>query len=182
MGLERGDVAPRFAAPIAGGTLTGQANIYQDRDAVPGGDGHKAACDVTLKDALVICDYWKKKPLVLVISLKLERCDVCQDQLDTVERVRKQYPGVNFVGVDSFESVKDAGGIVDRKGWTLPMAVDEDGAVAAEYRTPTSPAIFFIYPGGRVLRTTIGELGEQVLSRDIRELVRSSQSYPSMRQ
>jgi hypothetical protein len=93
----------------------------------------------------------------------------------------ERFPNVNFVGVDALDSVDNAGKIVERNGWTFPMAVDEEGSVAFKYNVVAAPSIFFIYPGGRVQRTTIGELDELVLARDIRELVQSSKQYASTR-
>lgn len=179
VGLERGDVAPKFAAPSATGTLTGPANIFQSEREAKASGRHDAACEVTEKDAIRICDYFDK-PLVLVVWFK--KCGNCERQLDRVETMRKRFPKVNFLAVDAVDSVDNARKVVRKNGWKFPMAVDEDGAISAKYNVSAAPAIFFIYPGGRVLRTTIGELSEQVLSRDIRELVRSSQSYPSMQQ
>lgn len=174
-GLIKGDPAPKFAAPVAGGSLEGPANIFQTEAQAQASDRHQAACEVDEKDAIRVCDYWRDRPLVLVIWFK--KCGNCERQLDTIEAVHRRFPKVNFLGVDAVDSVDNAGKVVARKGWTYPMAVDEDGAVSAKYNVSAAPAIFFIYPHGTVMRTTIGELTEQALTTDVRALVRDSKRY-----
>jgi peroxiredoxin len=175
-GLERGADAPKFAAPSATGSLEGLANIFQTSKDARASGRQDAACDVKERDAIRVCDYFDA-PLVLVIWFK--KCGNCVRQLNTIERVRRRFPKVHFLGVDAVSSVGDARKAVERNGWGFPMAVDEDGRVSAKYNVSAAPAIFFIYPRGRVMRTTIGELNEQILTDDVRALVKDSRAYTS---
>ena len=174
VGLSEGDPLPRFAAPAATGNLDGDANINQDDT---GGDGkHRtAACQVEGPPTQVvrICDFFDK-PLVMVAWFS-RGCGTCKKQLDTVEKVRKQFPDVGFVGLDVGESREDSARRVRDNGWSFPMAVDRDGAVSNLYRVGVGPLTFFAYPGGIAMDTRAGELDESELVTRVRRLIRASE-------
>jgi thiol-disulfide isomerase/thioredoxin len=174
VGLSEGDPLPRFAAPAATGNLDGDANINQDDT---GGDGkHRtAACQVEgpPTQVLRICDFFDK-PLVMVAWFS-RGCGTCKKQLDTVEKVRQQFPDVGFVGLDVGESREDSARRVRDNGWSFPMAVDRDGAVSNLYRVGVGPLTFFAYPGGIAMDTRAGELDESELVTRVRRLIRASE-------
>ena len=174
VGLSEGDPLPRFAAPAATGNLDGDANINQDDT---GGDGkHRtAACQVEGPPTQVvrICDFFDK-PLVMVAWFS-RGCGTCKKQLDTVEKVRKQFPDVGFVGLDVGESREDSARRVRDNGWSFPMAVDRDGAVSNLYRVGVGPLTFFAYPGGIAMDTRAGDLDESELVTRVRRLIRASE-------
>jgi thiol-disulfide isomerase/thioredoxin len=172
-GLEAGEPLPRFAAPSATGSLDGDANINQDnrdRD----GDHQTPACDVSgpRSDVVRICDYFHR-PLVLVAWFT-RGCGSCRSQLDTVERVRRRFPQVAFVGLDIADSKANARREVLEHGWRFPMALDRDGAVGGLYRVGGGPTTFFAYPGGISMETRFGELDQQELVARVRRLLRFS--------
>jgi thiol-disulfide isomerase/thioredoxin len=119
-----------------------------------------------------ICDYFDR-PLVIVAWFR-RGCGSCESQLDTVERVRKRFPGVGFIGLDVRSSVKNAAGDVRKNGWRFPMAVDRDGAVGNVYHVIVGPTTIFAYPGGIVMDTRLGELDERELVQRVRRLIDSS--------
>ena len=172
-GLEAGKPLPRFAAPAATGSLAGDANINQD-DANAGGKRQTPACQVPgpRSEVIRICDFFDR-PLVLVAWFT-RGCGACEPQLDTVERVRKRFPMVGFVGLDIGESRAKAAQRVAKKGWHFPMAVDPDGAVSGLYRIGGGPLMVFAYPGGIAMRTAFGELKEQALVAHVRALLEGS--------
>lgn len=172
-GLEAGDPLPRFAAPAATGSLAGDANINQD-DTDSGGDRQTPACQVPGPPSQVvrICDFFNR-PLVMVAWFT-RGCGTCRRQLDTVERVRKRFPRVAFIGLDIADSRSNAAREVRDHGWHFPMAVDPDGAVSALYRIAVGPLSFFAYPGGTAMGTAVGELDERELTARVNRLVNSS--------
>ncbi|MEX0993384.1 MAG: TlpA disulfide reductase family protein [Solirubrobacterales bacterium] len=179
-GLSRGERAPKFAAPSATGKLDGDANIFQN--AKQAGEDGVPACEVADKDAIRICDYFDR-PLVLVAWFT--KCGNCEQQLDIVDRVRRRFPNVAFVGLDVADSLENAGKTVAEHGWGFPMAVDRDGAVSTLYNVGVGPTTFFICPGGVVQRTALGELNARLLVRGVRRLVsepRRCEPRPSRRQ
>jgi peroxiredoxin len=165
-GLEPGVRMPRFAAPSATGDLRGDANVSN------------RACRVRDPDAIRICDYFDR-PLVLVAWFS--RCQTCSSQLDTVERLRRRYPGVAFVGLNVADSIEEAGAIVRDRGWTFPVASDPDGAVGLLYGVLVGPTTYLAYPGGVVRDTIPGELDERELSEQVRRLVRTSKRRANVR-
>jgi thiol-disulfide isomerase/thioredoxin len=172
-GLTEGDPLPRFAAPAATGRLEGDANIYQD-DVDSQGKRRTPACEVkgSSADVIRICDFFDR-PLVMVAWFT-RGCGTCKTQLDTVEKVRKRFPRVAFIGLDVRDSRKNAERLVRENGWNFPMAVDPDGAVSGLYRVSGGPLTFFAYPGGISMDTRAGELDERELVMRVRRLVNAS--------
>jgi thiol-disulfide isomerase/thioredoxin len=175
-GLQPGTNLPKFAAPSATGSLEGDANVFQNRKAA--GKDHVPACQVPDRDAIRICDYFRK-PLVLVAWFS--KCGNCDDQLDIVDRVRRMFPQVAFVGLDIRDSQDKAREITQKHRWGFPMAVDRDGAVSTLYNVGVGPTTFFAYPGGVLANTALGKLDEEELIRRVRELVRVSERRARVR-
>jgi peroxiredoxin len=161
--LEAGDPLPKFAAPSATGTTDKDANIDPKR-----------ACRIRVKDAIRICDYYGA-PLVMIAWFK-RSCDSCRPQLDTVERVRRRFPRVHFVGLDIKDSLENAGKEVRQHGWGFPMALDRNGDASRLYAIVGGPTLFFAYPGGVLQRIVRGELKENELVADVNALVKASRA------
>jgi len=160
-GLEVGQDLPRFAAPLATGSLDGDANVDP-----------KKACKIHEPDAIRICDYFDR-PLVLVAWFS--KCGGhCEPQLDAVERIRRRFPQVAFIGLDVRDSKETARKAVMKNGWGFPMAVDRDGAVGLLYSVGVGPTTFFAYPGGVLASKALGELSDEELTSRVRTLVRTS--------
>jgi hypothetical protein len=174
VGLSEDDPLPRFAAPAATGELDGDANVFQD-DVDAEGNPRTPACKVkgSSTDVIRICDFFDR-PLVIVAWFT-RGCGTCESQLDTVERVRKRFPDVGFLGLSIADSRKDTEEAVRKNGWRFPMAVDPDGAVGNLYRVGVGPLTFFAYPGGIAMGTAFGELDERELVTRVRRLVRASE-------
>jgi hypothetical protein len=163
LGPEKGSRLPVFAAPIATGRLDGDANIDSDE-----------ACKVKgpRTDVMRICDYFDR-PFALVFWFK-RGCDTCRSQLDTVERVRRRVPGVQFLGVDVVDSKENARKEVIEHGWRFPMAFDRDGAVSQIYGIGGGPTIVFAYPDGITADVQLGDLDDRELERRARALLNAS--------
>jgi peroxiredoxin len=162
LGPEVGKQVPRFAAPMATGSLDGDANVDD------------SACEVkgSRRDVLRICDYFDR-PFVLVFWFK-RGCGTCRDQLDTVERVRRRVPGVHFLAVDVVDSKDNARKEVLEHGWRFPMAFDRDGAVSQIYGIGGGPTLVFAYPRGITKEVQLGDLDDRELEQRARELLSSS--------
>ena len=125
-----------------------------------------------MRDAIRICDYFDR-PLVLVAWFS--KCGGhCEPVLDAVERIRRRFPDVAFVGVDIRNSPDEARDAVEENGWGFPMAVDRDGAVGLLYSVGVGPTIFFAYPGGVLAAKALGELTEEELIDRVERLQRTS--------
>lgn len=167
-GLPEGSKLPHFAAPSATGRLEGDANVSPQK-----------ACKVTAPGAIRICDYFDRP---LVLTAWFSRCGGhCEPQLDRVERIRKRFRGVAFVGLDIRDPLAKARKAVLQHGWGFPMAVDRDGAVGALYSVGIGPTTFFAYPGGVLMGKALGELDEAALTARVKDLVRVSRKRARVR-
>jgi hypothetical protein len=161
--LQLGDHLPKFAAPSATGRTDKDANVDPRR-----------ACTIQVPDAIRVCDFFDR-PLVMIAWFK-RGCGSCRPQLDTVERVRRRFPHVHFLGLDIKDSLENAGKEVRKHGWRYPMAFDRNGDVSRIYAIVGGPTLFFAYPGGVLQRIVRGELNEQELVADVEALVKASRA------
>jgi AhpC/TSA family len=172
LGPEVGKRVPLFAAPTATGALDGDANIEQGEVVRRRRVGD--ACEVAgpRRDVLRICDYFDR-PLVIVFWFK-RGCGTCRPQLDTVERVRRRFPQVNFVAVDVVDSKENARDEVLEHGWRFPMALDRDGAVSQIYGIGGGPTLVFAYRDGITAYVQLGDLDDRELEQRTRRLLSAS--------
>jgi hypothetical protein len=149
-----------FAAPDALGNLEGDANVCQ-KEPCPEGSGPVPACEVRSEDAVNVCEL-RERPLVLTFFF--DRGADCEPQVDRTERAKDSVPQVQFATV--YFSRKDRDEIrrvVEARGWTQPVAVDPDGAVANLYGVGGCPTTIFARAGGRVADVELGNLTEDQL-------------------
>jgi len=167
LGPDPGKPLPEFAAPLVTGDLEGDANIRQSRF---GEDeqGLVPACEVRSEHVLNLCDL-RQRPVVL--TFVFDRGADCNPQLDRVERVRPDYPQVNFAAVYfSHKDREELREIAERRGWELPVAVDRDGQVNNLYGVGVCPTTVFARRGGTVTATELGNLTEKQLRAKIEKI------------
>jgi hypothetical protein len=160
-----GQELPAFAAPAADGDLEGDANVCQERPC-PDGAGPFPACELESEEAVTVCP---DRPRPLVLTFVVTRGTDCEPQVDRVERVRPQVPGVDFVTVVSGDTREETEGLARQRGWEQPVAVDEDGSVVNLYGIGICPVTVFARDG-RVRRTELGNLTEDQLRRRAQRL------------
>jgi peroxiredoxin len=171
-GPDIGKRLPDFAAPSATGDIEGDANVRPRRGGSEAA-GKVPACEVVSDQIVNVCEL-RRKPLVL--TFLVTRGADCEPQVDRVERMRDQFAGVNFAAVVSGNDRADVAEIVRRRGWTQPVAVDEDGAVVNVYGVGVCPTTVYSTPGGTVRRVDLGNLTEDQLRARIQALVKRSGS------
>jgi hypothetical protein len=169
-GPETGQLLRPFAAPLA------TSNVDDDVDSnvcrvepCPKGAGAVPACEVRSDLVLNLCEL-RQRPFVLT-SVVTAGAD-CEPQVDRVERVRDEFPGLDFAVLMSGNDRSEAGAIVERRGWKQPVGVDRDGAVVNLYGIGICPVTIFALPGGRVFETNLGNLTEDELRRKASRLER----------
>ena len=155
-GVPGGTTLPAFAVPLALSDLDGDANV-SDR-----------ACTVRGTDILNVCQLSEQGAVVLAFFI--ESSDRCDDQLDTVDRVRERFPDVRFAAVAIKGDRDQLRGRIREHGWQLPVGYDRDGAVANLYGVAVCPTITLAERGGEVVRTLVGSQDERGLEAAIREL------------
>jgi hypothetical protein len=169
-GPTEGSRLPAFAAPLAGGDLTGDANICQRRPCGRGA-GPVPACEVRGRDVVNLCEL-RRRPLVL--TFVVTRGADCEPQVDRVERMMGAFRRVRFAVVMSGNSRAEAAQIARRRGWRQPVAVDADGAVVNLYGVGVCPVTVFAAAGGKVVETALGNLTESQLRSKTGRLVQGS--------
>jgi hypothetical protein len=162
-GPEEGWRLPRFAAPLVGSGLEGDANIDRDE-----------ACKVDVEGAVRICDLFDE-PLVMSFWFTVPRdCAVEQDSFDAVAR---EFGGrVHFLSVNIRTERDELEDLVEERGWSVPVAHDRDGAVSNIYGITPCPTVAYAFPGGRLMSAYVGEdeLAPDRLRMRVNALIRAS--------
>jgi hypothetical protein len=166
-GPEPGSRLRPFAAPLATGDLEGDANVCVEtpceRDTPP-------ACAVRSEEVVNLCEL-RSRPLVLTFIF--DRGAECYPQVDRVERVRDDFPGINFATVFFTRKDRDeVREIVERRRWDQPVAIDSDGAITNVNGVGGCPITVFARRGGRVRETALANLTEDQLRIKTRRLLR----------
>jgi hypothetical protein len=164
-GPDEGKRLPAFAAPLAGGSMEGDANVCQRRPC-PEGAGRAPACEVRGEDILTVCPR-DREPLVL--TFVVTRGTDCEPQVDRVERMMDDFPRVRFATVVNGDTLEEATGLARARSWTQPVGVSEDPAVVNLYGVGICPLTVFAREG-RVRDVAFGNLTEADLRRRVREL------------
>ena len=163
-----GSRLPAFAAPLATGTLDGDANVRQGA-AGSERQGAVPACEVKGDQVVNLCEL-RRRPLVLTFIF--DRGADCKPQVDRVERMKRAFPGVNFAVVFfSREERDEVRQIVRRRRWSQPVALDRDGNIANIYGVGGCPTTVFAERGGVVRETRLGNLTEAQLRRSVRSVL-----------
>jgi AhpC/TSA family len=159
-GPEPGTRLKAFATPSAQGNLEGHANVCQ-REPCPEGTGKRPACELHSEDVVNLCEL-RERPLVLTFIF--DKGADCYPQVDRTERVKAELEGVQFATVYFSRKKRDEiRRLVDARGWSQPVGVDEDGGVVNLYGIGGCPTTIFARPGGQVAAVELGNLTEAEL-------------------
>jgi hypothetical protein len=153
-GVPAGEIMPPFAVPTVLGPIDADANIAKHAD--EGQAGKRAACTVRGPDILNGCALREAGPVVLAFFAIRSR--ECIAQLDAMQRVRTQLPGVQLTAIAIRGDRGDLRRIVRRHRWSFPVGYDRDGALSNAYHVQVCPQLTFARHGGRVVETTFGTL------------------------
>lgn len=170
-GPQPGQKLPAFAAPLATSDVDDDfdANVFPTPKAARSAGSRLAACQVRTESVLNSCEL-RERPSVLTLIVT-EGTD-CEPQVDRVERMRKDFPQVNFAVVMSGQKRSEAERIARRRGWGMPVGVDRDGAVTNLNGVGVCPTTVFSDGRGIVRRTDLGNLTESQLRAHTRALLR----------
>lgn len=133
---------PEFALPLAGSGIDRDANIV-DRVAARG-SGQTAACDVRVEGAFVSC---RDLPGTAVIAFFRREDENCLRQVDELEKAFAGRNDVSTVAIAIKEPVAPVAGLVSRRGWRLPVAVDRDAAASELFLVSGCPSTYFAKDG-----------------------------------
>jgi hypothetical protein len=169
---------PEFAVPAAAGTtLEGDANVYQDDCGsaslpCPEHPPRVPACQITTAGAIRVCDLFDRP---LVISFWFGTENNCEREQNVVSTVAERYRGqVNFLSLDSLDSWGSAREGIRAHDWHMPVGFDHDGAVAELFQIAACPTFAYVYPGGTLQSSSLGELAVGPLSHHVGELLNAT--------
>ena len=165
-GPEVGLRLPAFAAPSAAGDKEGDANVCQKTPCNKNA-GRIPACDVHGSGIVTVCP---KERGARVMTFVVTRGTDCEPQVDRVERIRGEFPGVRFMTVVSGDSKTETKNLAIARRWRQPVAVDTDGSVVNLYGVGVCPITVFARDG-RVRESNVGNLTEAQLRQKTRRLV-----------
>jgi hypothetical protein len=165
-GPEPGQPLPAFAAPTAVGDKEGDANVCQ-RKPCNKNAGKIPACAVRGSGIVKVCPTERG---ARVMTFVVTRGTDCEPQVDRVERMMGDFPGVRFVTVLSGDTKEEAKNLAIARGWRQPVAVDEDGSLVNLYGVGVCPITVFAR-NGRVRATNVGNLTETELRQRTRRLL-----------
>lgn len=173
---DRGMPLPAFAAPdaLAGVDADADANIAQDdcessRNPCPADQVRTPACEIDAPGAIRVCDLFDRP---LAISFWFTRGGDCVPTQDAFDQVAERFVGrVNFLSVNVRDDAGSVADIVRQNGWTVPVALDRDGAVSNLYRVGVCPTIVLAYPGGILYDAEIRSVNDDYTVDELTDLV-----------
>lgn len=165
-GVPAGSRLPAFAAPLASSKLEGDANLATRPD--QGGQGKRPACSVRGPDIVNSCQLAETGPVVLAFTAA--RSKTCDRQIDVLQRIRSEYPDVQFAAVSIRGDRDDLRALIRDRGWTLPVAYDHDGGIANAFAVAICPTVTFAYRGGKVQGTSLTLIEGDALRRRIEQI------------
>jgi len=175
---DAGAALSEFAVPDARSNLTGDANIAQDNcksstRPCPSDQRRTPACRISLPGALRVCDLFDKPS---VLSFWFTRGGDCPKQEDVFQQAYERFsPGVKFLAIDVRDSRDTVRKLIAEHHWTHSVGLDSDGALSNLYRIGVCPTFIYVYPGGIVQDTSIGEIDAAQLGSRIQNLIAASQ-------
>src|SRR5205807_8166400 len=133
-----------------------------------GTGGVPSACDVRLSGVVTSCGL-TSRPLVL--TFVANGGNGCDSQLDRVQRIRGEFPSVNFAWVIRKTSLADAASLMRRHGWTFPVLLDRDASLFNTYAIGACPTTVFAHAGGVSAGTPRAEVIQSQSRRSARALL-----------
>ncbi|MGD0452240.1 MAG: hypothetical protein ABSB69_01460 [Solirubrobacteraceae bacterium] len=144
-GIPPGRMVAPFAAPLALGSLNGDADIATRAN--QGAEGRVPACAERGAQILNVCQLYEQGPLVLALFVD---AGACTSVLGEMQALVPEFPEVRFAAVAIRGERGQLRRLVRSRGLTLPVGLDSDGAVADRYEVYGCPQVNFAYRGGVV--------------------------------
>jgi hypothetical protein len=144
-GIAPGQPLAPFAVPLVTGELQGEANVATHAN--QGSAGSVPACSVRKASVLNVCQLYERGPVVLALFVD---SGGCPGILGDMQALAAQFPQVRFAAVSIKGDRAQLRRLVRSHGLTIPVGIDNDGALAALYKVASCPQVTFAYPGGVV--------------------------------
>jgi cytochrome c biogenesis protein CcmG/thiol:disulfide interchange protein DsbE len=115
---------------------------------------------------------------VVMIDFWASWCPPCRQEAPVLAQVYEEYKGkgVEFVGVDIWDSRSEALKFIDRYGVTYPSGLDGKGIIAIDYGVSGIPEKYFIDRNGLLVKKFIGPMDEAKLKQVLDEMLNERSS------
>ena len=153
---------------VQSGGRPGGVIVNNNLGEVPAGDG--PAPDFTLLtfagEELSLADLRGK---IVMVDFWASWCPPCRREA----RAYKTFAGprVEFVGIDVWDTDRDARRYIERYDITYPNGPDPGGRITIDYGVRGIPEKFFIGPDGNMLRKFVGPMTESELTEILDEML-----------
>ena len=152
-----------IAQEVAAGSFTPKRNSWSSFD-----PEFSRKCGERVKVPKDLFD----KPLA--ISFWFTRGGDCIAPQDAFDDAAAKYgDDVNFLSLNVRDSRETVQGIIDERGWKVPVGLDPDGAVSNLFRVGGCPTLLLAYPGGIIYDSPIAYEPDEV-DGFIEDLLRAS--------
>lgn len=146
-------------------------NVFGSKSIVKAGS---VAPNFTLQtladDALSLSDFQGKG---IVLNFWATYCQPCLAEMPALQRQYERYKeqGIVVLGVNTGESAATVSGYIRRLEVNYPIVLDPGYQVVKQYQVGPIPHTLFIYPDGKVKNIIIGEMTEDMIEKNMRELL-----------
>jgi peroxiredoxin len=169
-GVPDGTIMPPFAAPSAASRLNKDVDLATRPN--EGGAGKHPACTLRGPEIVNGCALREAGPVVLAFFTSAS--EKCVAQIDAMQQVVGQLPGVEFVAIAIRGRHDDLRAMAARHRWSFPIGWDRDGGLSGAYHVQICPQMTFARRGGRVVDTTFGLIKPAELAAKVRRLLPTS--------
>jgi thiol-disulfide isomerase/thioredoxin len=101
----------------------------------------------------------KQRGRIVVLDFWATWCGPCLKTIPVLERVVREQPAeakVDLIAVNLEEAPRQITAMLERHGWKLAVALDQDGAVASKYAANAIPQTVIVDREGKVARLFVG--------------------------
>jgi hypothetical protein len=144
-GIPPGQRLAPFAVPLVSSDLPGDADVATHAN--DGSAGRVPACKERGSQILNICQLYEQGPVVLALFVD---GGSCASVLGELQALVPAFPEVRFAAVSIKGNRDQLRRLVRSRGLSMPVGIDEDGALAILYKVASCPQVTFAYPGGEV--------------------------------
>lgn len=108
----------------------------------------------------------------VVVNFWATYCPPCEREFPAIESVYQQYKGqeIEILAVNVEETLRTVDPFIAKRDVSFPVLLDRHGEVASAYDVINLPVTFFINSKGEIVSQVSGEISEEILHENIKNL------------